>query len=872
MLTVVDDLIPGVRQVSENSHFEAVASAVVAEARVSEKHSDLSEVLGLDQNPTQAATDLESNVFLSGEWVRRAFDDDPDPLPVAPSLDDYEWDRVFVPDNFGVEPALSQQFGPVFYRRRLEAVDSPRLTLVFNAVDYLADVWLDGEHLGHHEGYFAPFSFDVTGKVKTGSVLTVRVQDPYEDLDPDLKFAAHPKSVIKGTMKYHDSRPGGLPGTFGYTPKIGQSLSTGGITEPALLLGTGEVRIDSVFITPIDHESGEIHLAVVATNLSDAPIETSFAFDISRDRATDSYAPDGDVPEGFGYMSEREGESLSGVIESTLAPGPNRFDLRAVVENPTLWWPISHRDLGRSTLYWAMVTAITDGAISHTTVDRFGIRTANVVETDRSDGEGSTKALEVNGREVFVQAVNYIPHQHFSTVDVDFYRRDMKLAADAHLNSLGVHGHIQSPKCYAAADEEGFLVFQDFALQWHYDSGEESNPGFVDKACRQIAEMAYTYWNHPSIVYWACHNEPMALFFPGKEPDAALDLDNKVLDAALEESLSEVDALRHVHRASGIGDDLHLYDGSLAGGSVYGVRNHESWFVSEFGFWAAGPQSWQWNDLVWPPDDREMKEWFSRMSFLVNTMCFTGLPDRYPTAESWQAATDLYAGFLAKYQTEWMRIRRSSPFNAYRWHFFADWWAYSGGGLVDVTREPKAAYFGLMWASRPLLAATSADRTVFEPGSKITFPIFGVNERRRPFSQFEIKWRWVAASESIVIGADDDVAGRYTTWMPAKSGSMVVMPAPDPWHIGAVIDGEVLEQGRIVTELPPESSTQVGVVEVEVPKTELASAVLELEWMGEEKQEFNWFQVLAAPEGWFCGPGAFLVSPDLGTLRLGDPR
>jgi len=33
--------------------------------------------------------------------------------------------------------------------------------------------------------------------------------------------------------------------------------------------------------------------------------------------------------------------------------------------------------------------------------------------------------------------------------------------------------------------------------------------------------------------------------------------------------------------------------------------------------------------------------------------------------------------------------------------------------------------------------------------------------------------------------------------------------------------------------------------------------------------EINWYHVLAAPEGWFCGPGAFVAGPD-GTHRLGE--
>ena len=43
-----------------------------------------------------------------------------------------------------------------------------RLRLVFESVDYFAKVWLNDELLGEHEGYFNPFSFEITAKVRPG--------------------------------------------------------------------------------------------------------------------------------------------------------------------------------------------------------------------------------------------------------------------------------------------------------------------------------------------------------------------------------------------------------------------------------------------------------------------------------------------------------------------------------------------------------------------------------------------------------------------------------------------------------------------------------------------------------------------------------
>ena len=49
--------------------------------------------------------------------------------------------------------------------------------LRFDGVDYLAEVWLNGQHLGRHEGQFTPFEYDVTKRLRRGkeNVLAVLI-------------------------------------------------------------------------------------------------------------------------------------------------------------------------------------------------------------------------------------------------------------------------------------------------------------------------------------------------------------------------------------------------------------------------------------------------------------------------------------------------------------------------------------------------------------------------------------------------------------------------------------------------------------------------------------------------------------------------
>lgn len=54
-----------------------------------------------------------------------------------------------------------------------------RVLLHFGAVDWRADVWVNGVNLGRHEGGYTPFEFDITEALhKGGNTLRVRVWDP----------------------------------------------------------------------------------------------------------------------------------------------------------------------------------------------------------------------------------------------------------------------------------------------------------------------------------------------------------------------------------------------------------------------------------------------------------------------------------------------------------------------------------------------------------------------------------------------------------------------------------------------------------------------------------------------------------------------
>lgn len=125
-----------------------------------------------------------------------------------------------VPGDFNSQmPELTYYEGTVWYKKQFHYAlqKEKRLFLYFGAVNYIADVFLNGEKIGSHEGGFTPFQFEITDKVKDGL-----------------------NAVI---IKVNNIRHGnGLPG-YGY-----DWFNYGGITRDVALIETGNTYIEDYHI------------------------------------------------------------------------------------------------------------------------------------------------------------------------------------------------------------------------------------------------------------------------------------------------------------------------------------------------------------------------------------------------------------------------------------------------------------------------------------------------------------------------------------------------------------------------------------------------------------------------------------------------
>jgi beta-glucuronidase len=99
-------------------------------------------------------------------------------------LIEYDFDKsgtLKVPGDWNTQSdQLFFYEGTVWYKKSFDYQRQPdkRVFVYFGAANYFADVYLNGEKLGQHEGGFTPFNFEITKLVRdTGNFLVVKVDN-----------------------------------------------------------------------------------------------------------------------------------------------------------------------------------------------------------------------------------------------------------------------------------------------------------------------------------------------------------------------------------------------------------------------------------------------------------------------------------------------------------------------------------------------------------------------------------------------------------------------------------------------------------------------------------------------------------------------
>ncbi len=158
---------------------------------------------GRDVTPENAWTEYPRPQLAREHWQNLNGLWDYAVTPVVQKDPPTQWsDEILVPfaleSRLGGVQRLLQPDEALWYRRSVEVntVSGKRTLLNFEAVDYRCDVWVNGAHVGRHQGGNTPFTFEVTEAVRQGAnELLVRVEDETEAWQLRGKQVLEPKSI-----------------------------------------------------------------------------------------------------------------------------------------------------------------------------------------------------------------------------------------------------------------------------------------------------------------------------------------------------------------------------------------------------------------------------------------------------------------------------------------------------------------------------------------------------------------------------------------------------------------------------------------------------------------------------------------------------
>ena len=163
-------------------------------------------------------------------------------------------------------------FHPIIWYRRTFDVptnwDGRRVILHFGAVDYRAQVYVNGHLAGEHEGGHTPFRFDITRLLQDrDNVLVLRVEDPPDDLH--MPRGKQHWEMDSAGIFYR--RTSGIWQTV-WLEAVGQSYLERVKIETSL---DGTVSFDAQICSPIEGLTFVVRLLdSAATTASETPVES----------------------------------------------------------------------------------------------------------------------------------------------------------------------------------------------------------------------------------------------------------------------------------------------------------------------------------------------------------------------------------------------------------------------------------------------------------------------------------------------------------------------------------------------------------------------------------------------------------------------
>lgn len=564
---------------------------------------------------------------------------------------------------------------------------SDRHDLVADGLDTVAVIEVNGRRVAETQNQHRGYRFDLGEHLRDGTnTLAITFRAPVDEAEsrsaehgPRPHVNHHPYNALRKAAFNFGWDWGIDVATSGIWRSIGLDSWSGvriAAVRPLVDLVRGEGRVDGVLDAHIDLEWSQV-------STGEPVLVTATIGGVS--------------------VSER------------VAQGTTEVVLRATVPDARVWWPTGHGDQPLYPVDIALERAGEDVDHWGSTV---GFRTVRV--DTAPDAEGRPFALFVNDEPIQVRGANWIPDHAFVTeIDADRYRRRVGDAVEANMNLLRVWGGgiYESDDFYAACDEAGILVWQDFLFACAAYAEEEWLADEVEAEARQAITRLSP---HPSLVIWNGNNENIWGHedWGWKEP-----LDGRTWGLGYYLSLlpalvAELDPTRFYSPASPYSFDERLHPNDESNGTMHiwdvwntldysEYRRHRPRFASEFGF--QGPPAW--TTLVDAVHDDPLDPYGRQM--LVhqkaadgNLKLERGMTGHLPeprTIEEWHWATQLNQAAAVRFGIEHFRSLSPRNTGVIVWQL-NDSWPVVSWAAVDFAERRKPLWFALRDVYEPRLA------------------------------------------------------------------------------------------------------------------------------------------------------------------------
>jgi beta-mannosidase len=666
---------------------------------------------------------------LDGVWKYQLEGDEPGESVGyhARDLDSSSWPEMRLPTNWYLTE-VGDFFGTIWFRREFDVpaeLREQRLFLRFGAVDYFADVWLNGEYLGSHEGMFNPFEFDVTDRLDFDGVNVVAVKDgaPRDDTEYiQVDFGDNPLSrpyrthqakaltQIKGHMIDAMHRPGAMT-------SFRSDGNSGGIWDSVELVARPRVYVDHVKVftkigvkkdwlgDKLDKPDGTalVSVDITVNNTTGDVVETDLRLTAA--------------PKTFGGAAhERPARRV------VLQPGLSSHKLVLTVPNAKLWWTWDHGD---PHLYTATV-AIGDDSIRQP----FGIK-----ELVRDEPTGQ---WFLNGKRIFLRGMRYISSHWMSEANERMWSDDLAKMRDMEINAIRIGSHVERDGFYTLCDEMGFLVWQVFPLHYCVTDTDE----FIERASEMITDMGLMLTNHASIGMWSVFKEPEVYLLPDKPNNFHR------LCPILKEALGTVDPVRWIHLGDYREGVYNLMIGYCWDGDTDLNRVELPPQIVEFGAGSIPvPETLKTfipEDKLWPPD----WDTWEYNGFFYNLAFDFAKIEMKDTLEEFIDHYQSYEALVVKEQVEYLRQQKYRPIASMFHYYWSDPCPIMGSGLFDYYRRPYKVYDTMKSVYGRVLISLERDadpyvlgrQKIYERGGSLRGTVWVTNDFSNALDGAHISW------------------------------------------------------------------------------------------------------------------------------------